>query len=108
MKQIILCTVFVLFSLGAFAQKGIGDAVTEENLEVVIYPNPAVDFISIEHNSESVRSLQIRNIVGAMVAEFELRPDGRYDLSHLARGLYLVQVLDGQDQLVATRRLKKQ
>ncbi len=108
MKQILLLSTFILLSFGAFAQKAGSAVVSSEKVEIVIYPNPAVDFIALEHNNEEIKKLEIRNIVGAKLAEFEVRSEARYDLSGLARGLYLVQVLDEKDQLIATRRIKKQ
>ncbi len=72
-----------------------------------IYPNPASDFISLTRNSMAVRQLWIHNILGKRVKTIYTVPNGRYDISNLPDGLYLVSMVDAQGKVIRTVRLSK-
>lgn len=72
-----------------------------------IYPNPASDFIALTRNSMAVRQLWIHNILGKRIKTFYTVPNGRYDISDLPDGLYLVSMVDAQGKVIRTVRLSK-
>lgn len=68
---------------------------------VSIYPNPAVDQITVD--AQGVSRVQVMDAAGRIVVEG--REAGRYDVSQLAAGSYLVRVVSAEG--VATRRIVK-
>ena len=73
---------------------------------VSIFPNPAVTWFSISENVQASR-VEVYNIIGKQIAQYAYQSSGRYDISNLAGGLYLVRVIDKQGRLVTTKRLTK-
>lgn len=71
-----------------------------------IYPNPATTWFSIE-SVPNARRIELYNIIGKQIAQFEYQNEGRYDIGNLAGGLYLVRVLDSRGQQLTTKRLSK-
>ncbi len=75
--------------------------------ELKIYPNPATDFISLSHN-EGIERLVIYNLVGRKMKSFNVREGGKYQVSDMPKGMYLVQLLGERDKIITTQRLHKQ
>ena len=97
---------FTALSSGLLAQGLPSDAVAPST-EIVIYPNPFVEYISLDTQLDNLEKIRVVNVIGSEVASFRVTPEGKYDLSHLDHGYYLVQILDTEQKLVATRRLRK-
>ncbi len=74
--------------------------------ELTIYPNPAVEYFTI--NAEvAVKRITINNIVGKQMLDLQSNADNRYDVSDLKKGIYVVRVFDQNDQLLKALRLSK-
>lgn len=71
-----------------------------------VYPNPASDFINLS-NEEAVQQLVIYNFGGRQVLSFDAIKGQRYDISNLPNGMYLVQFVNPQHQIIHTQRLQK-
>ncbi len=72
-----------------------------------IYPNPAVDHIQIQDGSE-VKFLEIYNVVGRKIEDFTVNNGtGKYDVSELPRGMYMVRMLDRNRNIIRTQRISK-
>ncbi|MFQ5448259.1 MAG: T9SS type A sorting domain-containing protein [Saprospiraceae bacterium] len=71
-----------------------------------IYPNPTANFISLTKNS-AVRQLWISNILGKRVKTFYTTFNGKYDISTLPDGIYLVSMVDLQGNVMKTVRVSK-
>lgn len=77
-----------------------------EKNNVRIYPNPATNYFQVV-GSNDVEDVIIYNIFGRKVKSFEVRKGQKYDIETLPMGMYLVQMLDKQSKVIATRRLSK-
>jgi hypothetical protein len=65
---------------------------------IKVYPNPATEKIRFHFLSEQMEIDQIRilDLSGRMVAEYPWRLAASYDISNLAKGIYLVQLSDSK------------
>ncbi len=76
------------------------------NDDIQVYPNPAVDYIMISDN-ETVTKVWIYNILGKRVKAYDVEIDMKYDLRDLPKGMYIVRLLDHDNNLILTRRINK-
>ncbi len=71
------------------------------------YPNPAFDEITLTLNdSSNDLKLQVFQITGAMVLEQMVSSGERVSVAHLARGIYLIKLLNGQQTVYTGKMLK--
>lgn len=98
MKNILLLAFFVTLSFGLSAQ-----AATED---LRVFPNPVNTYFEIGH-SDRVSTVRIINMAGKEVKQFDFRPKETYDIAELPSGMYLVQLRDGDDEVIHTQRVKK-
>ena len=73
----------------------------EEEQEVKVYPNPTTGIFILElSHIHHAASILITDVQGKTVATKEIAkdatPTATFDLSYLARGMYLIQVRDGE------------
>jgi len=107
MKKLLLLT-FILLAIPllsslAEASRPVAGVV---DVRPTVYPNPASDFISLS-NEEAVQQLVIYNFGGRQVLAFNASKGQRYDISNLPDGMYLVQFVNIQNQIIHTQRLQK-
>jgi len=80
-------------------------SITENHIEkdIVIYPNPAVDYITIQNKtSENIKQINIYNMLGKRVLSTEnISPN--IDISGLSSGFYLLQII--MDNQVINRKI---
>jgi hypothetical protein len=62
--------------------------------ELTIYPNPTADYFSISGNT-AFEKLQIVDVIGRLMKEFLLRNDNKYSISHLQKGIYYINIFEG-------------
>ena len=82
----------------------------EENTHLLVYPNPATDFITIERKEVSktnVLTVQLINSSGNTVISKTISESGLLNIStsNLPSGIYILRVLD-QDQEVQTQTIE--
>lgn len=111
MKRIVLSISFVIFALSVQAQLAYsGDnarAVREvENTSLQVFPNPAVDYITIS-SSQSVQHITVYNLLGRKMKSFTYIEGDRYFIGDLPKGMYLVQMTGKDARLISTQRLSK-
>ena len=114
MKHILLLLFFLASALSVSAQSGTGERMAmferidkQEEINVRIYPNPATSYIGLD-NGRTVKHLVIYNVVGRRVKDFEVnRSDAQYYVGDLPSGMYLVQLLGENQQVLTTKRLNK-
>lgn len=98
MKNALLSCFFFLFALSLGAQSA------TENLR--IFPNPVAESFEIGE-SDRVTNIRVLNMVGREVKKFDFTAGTKYAITDLPPGMYLVQLRDGEDQVVHTQRVKK-
>ncbi len=82
-----------------------------ENADIIAYPNPAVNDVSISMTGFTAGQYHINlfNIVGSLVAQYPVDLNGdtsiRLDVSTLNKGTYLYNVSDASGQILLTKRL---
>lgn len=98
MKNALLSIAFLFFSLGLAAQTATED--------LRIFPNPVSTTFEIGY-SERVVNVRVINMVGREVRQFDYATKSTYDIANLPQGMYLVQLSDGNDNVIHTQRIKK-
>ncbi len=115
MKRTLLAIVFSLITVFAFSQSypdgSDGFRSPQETLyeqpTISIYPNPATNFISVDHD-ENVKSIVVFNLVGRKIISFQdIQKNEPYDVSTLPNGMYLIQVINNADKIITTQRISK-
>ena len=66
-------------------------AVKNGKEDLVVYPNPATDYIMIKHLSEPVVA-SIYTMDGTLVKSLVIAPDEKCDVSSLSKGVYVIRV----------------
>ncbi len=78
------------------------DSIEDGHLEV--YPNPASEFLMVrwtQQNNETV-TISLMNATGAVVDKIESNgSEHRFDIAHLSKGVYLVEIVSGSESYVA-------
>ncbi|MFT5168699.1 MAG: hypothetical protein ACI8P3_003944 [Saprospiraceae bacterium] len=75
-----------------------------EAANIKLFPNPATDYFELE-NGDKVDRIIVYNILGKQVKYFGKEDD--YLIGDLAKGLYLVQLIDLDTEATKTLKLKK-
>ena len=71
-----------------------------------IYPNPTSEFVFIETISNE-NHIQVFNAKGQLIHESKTNGKTKLDVSNWSNGMYVVQVLNASNQLLATRKFQK-
>ena len=74
---------------------------------VTVYPNPATSFVTFSIDLEKVGHITINNIIGKEVRKVNATTDGKYDVSDLRNGLYIIRLFDRNEELIKALRLNK-
>lgn len=104
MKQTLLLLFFVLSAKAAFSQSAFKGL---DRPDLAIYPNPAVEFIAVNDEEATVKQIVIFNLVGKKVRSFDAMPNERFPIGDLPKGMYLVQLLDGENKIINTQKVNK-
>jgi len=76
-------------------------------ISVSVFPNPTTQFINIDDGQERVGTLKLFSLLGKNVKTFDVQSQKKFDVSDLPNGLYLLQIIDKQNNIAKTIRLKK-
>ncbi len=84
----------------------IGTEIREPVLqEFKVYPNPAGEKLNMIFNGYEPTSVRIFNSTGMLV--LDRRIENSIDISKLSNGLYIIEILDGQNTLARTRFIRR-
>jgi len=109
MKKIILFTFLIFISFAASAQ--LAQNVSEspsfrlDKQTIKVFPNPATQYFQLNDQSQSVAIINIYNIVGKKMETFYVTEGSEYRLDRFPKGMYLLQLLDANNKIIATQRL---
>ncbi|CAN5759894.1 hypothetical protein BH11BAC3_BH11BAC3_34900 [soil metagenome] len=73
------------------------------NTSLVIYPNPASDYIRIV-TAKKIKAIEIADISGRIVKRMNANNDNRYDINDLQKGVYFLNILD-EDNIRSSKKL---
>lgn len=76
-------------SLTAAATASVNDVLASK---VVVYPNPAQDFINIKTNNVKLTGVELYNVLGAKVLSQKTLTNNQLNVSNLAKGVYMLKV----------------
>lgn len=111
MKQTLLLVTFLFLSGVAFSQTSFSDGLKfrpqSEKIDLKIFPNPVETELGITDNAQ-VKWIKIYNTLGGIVKTFEYEIGALYYVGELPRGVYLVQFSDARNEVVTTKRMRKQ
>ncbi len=74
---------------------------------VRIYPNPATDYIALTETS-GIDQIVVYNMIGRVVRTFDVANNRSYYMADLPDGLYLVSLVNREEGVIRTVRLRKQ
>ena len=102
--KLVVASLFLLLSVGLFAQSNGKVGVDNNDISVSLYPNPASDFLNINVKGNLVDgSVKILSALGTEVYSESLDNFRKIDLSDLKNNVYIVNVYS-KDELVQTSR----
>jgi hypothetical protein len=76
---------------------------------VTVFPNPVSDYLNVRTELSDINKIRLVNSMGQVVDQLrvaEFAGEGKFDLTNLAGGVYLVEVRTG-DKLIRVKILKK-
>lgn len=122
MKQFLLTFLFAITLTAGFSQRencqnclGSQDQIYNTEYrpiasaakQLMVYPNPATNFIMLK-NSKGVKEVRIFNLIGRQVTNFTDVATGQsYPVADLPSGMYLVQLIDNNNDVMSTHRMNK-
>jgi|LakMenE18May11ns_1017448.scaffolds.fasta_scaffold9754761_2 hypothetical protein len=77
-----------------------------ETGSIVLYPNPATDFLRIQTSSTIVRA-QIFDLMGRCITPIGVSSGGLMDIGHLPSGHYLMRLEKENDQMISIPFVKE-
>lgn len=85
---------------------GTSSTVEIDLAELLIYPNPATDYIQIR-NDESIKQINVYNVVGKQLRSFNHTAGQSHSVQDLNKGIYLVRLMNTQGEVVKSMKLSK-
>lgn len=74
--------------------------------ELKLFPNPAIDYFELVNNN-LVQKVVLYNLIGRKVRSYDASNGRRYNISDIPSGIYLVGLLDENNNVLKTLRLSK-
>lgn len=117
MKNTLLYIIFLSLAFSVYAESpptlnntiAINTTMTFDRLgngDLKVYPNPASNYIKVTDNDE-IDKVLIYNILGRIVKRFDAETNRKYYIQDLPKGMYIVRLLDKNQDLILTKRINK-
>jgi hypothetical protein len=77
---------------------------------VSLYPNPANSEVNVVYDEAAdIKSIGIYNIIGKLMTVYKVSgKSANLNIENIPAGIYFVRLLNGQGQVVVTRKFTKQ
>ena len=98
MKQTLLACFFLLAILALRAQNA-------SRPELSVFPNPTTEHIAVQDNSDAIGQIIVFNLLGKKIKVFEASKGEQYYVGDLTKGVYLVQLLGRNKQVLKTQKI---
>lgn len=76
------------------------------NHNISIYPNPTAHSLNIKEDQD-IETVIVYNLIGKKIRTFKHSPGQSHDVSDLAKGIYLIRMLNADQNIVKVSRLTK-
>jgi hypothetical protein len=113
MKRLLLFFAIVLIAVSiAFSQSSFSERLNVRNpdeqlrSDLQLYPNPVTTFIGLSPN-EVVKKIIVFNLAGREMKSFDFVDGEKYYVGDLPKGMYLVQLLGKENEIIKTHRISK-
>lgn len=107
MKTIIFTIAFSFALSVGFSQTAKLSNGYKQTIAVQVFPNPTTSFFNIEGGDVQIATIYLYNLIGKRMKTFYPKKEVDFYVDDLSNGLYLVQMIDGSGNIVATNRLTK-
>jgi hypothetical protein len=83
---------------------------SQHDAAISFYPNPAHGVLNVAFDeSAGVRTVAIYNLIGKSVAAFKVNgSNAQLNIDDIPAGIYMLRFLNGQGEVLATRRFTRQ
>ncbi|MDC1244514.1 T9SS type A sorting domain-containing protein [Crocinitomicaceae bacterium] len=71
---------------------GSNAGIIEQSIEAKVYPNPALDFITIEIDSQNETDVRVYDLLGALVHQAPVKSNMTIDISQWKSGIYTLKL----------------
>ena len=78
----------------------------QSSTSITIFPNPATHYFKVTDN-DNIQELIVTDLLGKKVMQYYYSPDKQYDVQDLRKGMYLVQIISKEQQVIKIQRLIK-
>lgn len=103
---LVICTFCIYTFTLAQGKQSVTNPSFANKVEIQVFPNPVQTHFSINNNTK-VKDILVFNLVGKELKRFDYSDNERYFLGDLPKGIYLVQFLDREKNVLTTRRISK-
>lgn len=79
---------------------------SQSSTSISIFPNPATHYFKVTDN-DNIQLLVVTDLLGKKVKEYHYAPEKQYDVQDLRKGMYLVQIISKEQQVIKIQRLIK-
>ena len=66
--------------------------IEEGSEDIQLFPNPVIDYVTINHPFEELAHIDIYNVLGQRMGLMEAKDDNKYDISFLPPNIYFLKV----------------
>lgn len=80
--------------------------ISSSSTSISIFPNPATHYFQVTDNDD-IQELVISDLLGKKVKQFTYAEGKQYDLQDLRKGMYLVQIISKDQEVIKIQRLIK-
>ena len=74
---------------------------------ILLYPNPVINSFRISDDA-NITAVSIFNVVGKEITTYSHKVGGSYDVTNLEKGIYLVRMMDKEQEVVKVIRMTKE
>ena len=80
----------------------VGETNMLQNLDIIVYPNPVKDIISLTNKNDKTTDFQIYNVLGRRIFVGTINKSTQIDVSQWASGFYMLKTEKSSQQIVVT------
>jgi hypothetical protein len=79
----------------------------EEAKKILLYPNPASEFICVETEGITIENITITDVIGNIVFNIEDKNKGKINVFDLSKGIYFLKITTNTNQAIYKKFVKQ-